>query len=71
MKILSDFIINFADDLDPNMPNSSYIHWPKYTTKSPSLMTFLDGTTPLSITQDSFRKAGIEFLTRVTTQYPV
>jgi len=57
---MTDVLINFAATLDPN--GKTGIHWPKYTTSSPQLLTFLDGNVPLVITQDTFRAEAISFL---------
>ncbi|KAF7309409.1 Carboxylic ester hydrolase [Mycena indigotica] len=66
---LTDYLINFANNLNPNgrtVPN-----WPAYTTANPNMMTFLDGLFPTSITQDTFRKDAIAYLTNLTLQSPI
>ncbi|KAJ7916877.1 Alpha/Beta hydrolase protein [Mycena leptocephala] len=66
---LTDYLINFATNLNPNggaMPN-----WPAYTMVTPNMMTFLDGLFPTAITQDTYRAAGIQFLTNLSLQFPV
>ncbi|KAJ7609760.1 Alpha/Beta hydrolase protein [Mycena polygramma] len=66
---LTDYLINFATNLDPNghtVPN-----WPAYTTATPNMMTFLDGLFPTTITQDTFRAQAIAFMTNLTLQFPI
>ncbi|KAJ7914280.1 alpha beta-hydrolase [Mycena leptocephala] len=66
---LTDYLINFATNLNPNgrtVPN-----WPAYTTAAPNMMTFLDGLFPTTISQDTYRAAGMQFLTNLTLQFPV
>ena len=60
---MADFLINFVNNLDPN--GKTGISWPKYTTSSPQLLTFLDGLTPLTITNDDYRVDGLNFLTKL------
>ncbi|KAK7050555.1 carboxylic ester hydrolase [Favolaschia claudopus] len=66
---LTDYLINFANNLDPN--GKTVPSWPGYTTATPNMMTFLDGLIPTSITQDTYRAAGMQFLTNLTLQFPV
>ncbi|KAJ7464059.1 carotenoid ester lipase precursor [Mycena latifolia] len=66
---LTDYLINFATNLDPN--GESVPAWPAYTTATPNLLTLLDGLFPTSITQDTFRAEAIEFLTNATLEFPI
>ncbi|KAJ7139061.1 alpha beta-hydrolase [Mycena epipterygia] len=66
---LTDYLINFATNLDPN--GKTVPSWPAYTTATPNMMTFLDGLFPTTITQDTYRAAGMQFLTNVTLQFPI
>ena len=66
---MADFLINFVNNLDPN--GKTGISWPKYTTSSPQLLTFLDGLTPLTITNDDYRVDGLNFLTKLAFQFPL
>ncbi|TFY81774.1 hypothetical protein EWM64_g2237 [Hericium alpestre] len=66
---MADYLIRFATNLDPN--GNTGISWPKYTTQSPNLLTFLDGVTPLEITQDTYRIEGFNLLTQTTLAYPL
>lgn len=66
---MTDYLINFVNNLDPN--GKTGISWPKYTTSSPKLLTFLDGLTPLKITNDDFRVDGMKLLTKLSLQFPL
>ncbi|KAF9487790.1 lipase [Pleurotus eryngii] len=68
---MGDYLINFVNNLDPNGQGRG-INWPKYTTTTPNLVTFNDDLTfPMTITQDTFRKDAINFLTEVTLANPL
>ena len=61
---LTDFLIQFVTNLDPNGILSP--QWPQYTTSSPQLMTLLGSQitdTNRTITLDTFRAKGMEFIT--------
>ena len=67
---LTDFLIHFSTNLDPNGGLSP--HWPRYTTSSPKLMTLLDNqATNRTITLDTFRVEGMEFLTKLEIAHPL
>ncbi|KAF8194390.1 alpha beta-hydrolase [Mycena galopus ATCC 62051] len=66
---LTDALINFATNLSPNGPTVP--EWPGYTTEKPSMLLLLDGLIPTAITQDTYRAAGIQFLTNLTLEFPV
>jgi carboxylesterase type B len=66
---LADYIINFATTLNPN--GKTVPNWPGYTTASPNMLQFLDGLIPTTITQDTYRAAGMKFLTDTTLQFPI
>jgi hypothetical protein len=57
-----DYLIHFVTNLDPNGGSSPW--WPQYTTACPDLMTFLpsNGT---SITQDTYRADGFDFIAHI------
>jgi len=67
---IQDYLIRFVVNLDPN-GNESTFQWPKYVTDSPRSLTLLNGSTPLAITQDCFRKGAISYLTEVVLENPV
>ncbi|KAJ7173240.1 Alpha/Beta hydrolase protein [Mycena filopes] len=66
---LTDYLINFANALNPN--GKTVPNWPAYTTATPNMMTFLDGLIPTTISQDTYRAAGMQFLTNMTLMFPV
>ncbi|KAF5376939.1 hypothetical protein D9615_007293 [Tricholomella constricta] len=68
---MADYLIRFAATLDPNKPNSS-LQWPKYTTATRKLLTFYDGLIfDEKITEDTFRRDAMAFLTNVTLAHPI
>lgn len=66
---MADYLIRFAATLDPN--SKTGLQWPKYTTSSPKLLTFLDGLIPEVITDDTYRKEAMAFITNVTLAHPI
>ncbi|KAG7088901.1 hypothetical protein E1B28_012846 [Marasmius oreades] len=67
---LTDYLIRFVTNLDPNGPGST--SWPEYTTASPSLLTLVDNVFfPIQITQDTYRKDAMDTLTKVTLENPM
>ena len=66
---MTDYLINFVNHLDPNGLTGS--SWPRYTLASPQLLTFQDGITPLAITEDDFRRDGIELLSNLSLEFPL
>lgn len=66
---MADFLIHFVNYLDPN--GASGNAWPKYTTSSPQLMTFVDGITPLRITSDTFRQDAMSFVQDLALVNPI
>ena len=66
---LTDFFVRFVNTLDPN--GGPQIHWPAYTAKSPELLGFVEGETPLRLIRDTFRKEGTDFLTDLTLAVPL
>ncbi len=66
---MTDYLVNFVNNLDPN--GKTGISWPKYTTSSPNLLTFLDGVTPLTITKDNYRVDGFNLLTKLSLEFPL
>ncbi|KAF7984603.1 hypothetical protein HWV62_12801 [Athelia sp. TMB] len=66
---LQDYVINFAYHLDPNGPTVP--KWPQYTLASPKLLTLLDGATPVSITEDTFRVEAMAGIAEIALKYPI
>jgi carboxylesterase type B len=66
---LTDYLIHFVTNLDPN--GGSSVQWPQYTTSSRQLLTFLDDpVTNITITQDTYRTDGMEFITKLSLAHP-
>ena len=66
---LTDFLIQFATHLNPNGVLNP--EWPRYNTSSPQLMTLLDSpVTNRTITSDTYRVEGMEFITKLNFKYP-
>ncbi|KAG6824132.1 hypothetical protein H0H87_012506, partial [Tephrocybe sp. NHM501043] len=68
---MADYLIRFATNLDPNSKNILDLQWPKYTVGSPKLLTFIDGLIPVTITDDTYRKAAMNALTNLTLAHPL
>lgn len=66
---MTDYLVRFVANLDPN--GNTGISWPQYTTAAPNMMTFLDGSIPLEITQDMYRKDAIAFMINLTLANPI
>jgi len=69
---LTDFLIQFATNLDPNGLLSP--HWPRYTASSPQLLTLLGSQLEVTsnnrtITLDTYRTKEIEFITNISLTY--
>ncbi|EGN93858.1 hypothetical protein SERLA73DRAFT_126278 [Serpula lacrymans var. lacrymans S7.3] len=65
---MTDYLIRFVANLDPS--GNTGINWPQYKNETPNLLTFLDGSIPANITQDTYRKEGIELVTRMMLDDP-
>lgn len=66
---MGDYLIRFAATLDPNGDGAT--NWPQYTKASPQLLTFNDSAVPLSITLDTYRAEGIEYLMELSLADPM
>ncbi|KAF5363189.1 hypothetical protein D9758_008338 [Tetrapyrgos nigripes] len=67
---MADYLINFTNNLDPNGKGKT-ITWPKYTTASPTLLTFQDGLIPQTLSKDDFRADAMKQITQVLLDNPV
>ncbi|EMD31127.1 hypothetical protein CERSUDRAFT_89451 [Gelatoporia subvermispora B] len=65
---MTDFLINFVNKLNPN--NETGVFWPQYNTSFRAMMTFLDGTPSLNITQDTYREEQINLMIEMGQKYP-
>ncbi|KAH9930418.1 carotenoid ester lipase precursor [Epithele typhae] len=64
---LTDYLIRFVNDLDPNgAENSSAMYWPKWTKHERSSLTLLDGNVTLVVQLDTFREEAIELVTELS-----
>ena len=63
------YLIRFVNTLDPS--GSGAPQWPQHTSQDRKLMTFRDDLIPLAITQDNFRKEGMDILTTTTIARPI
>jgi len=64
---MAAYLVRFVTNLDPN--GAGTLSWPKWTTSSPNLLTFLDGLFPQQITQDTYRADAITYMNSVNLQY--
>lgn len=54
---MRQYLISFANTLDPNY---SGFPWPKWMPSSQDLLTFEDGLVPLTIGQDTYRQVSAQ-----------
>ncbi|KAH9913483.1 Alpha/Beta hydrolase protein, partial [Epithele typhae] len=66
---LQDIFIHFANTLDPNGAANVTQNWPMYNASNPVLLEF-SGNTTLSLTNDTYREAPIEFLIEMGQKMP-
>ncbi|OJA18273.1 hypothetical protein AZE42_04997 [Rhizopogon vesiculosus] len=64
---MTTYLVRFVTNLDPN--GSGTLAWPKWTTSSPNLLTFLDGLFPQTITQDTYRSTAIADMINMNLNY--
>jgi len=75
---LQDYLINFINNLDPNVDTEkgaerteNLVHWPQFDTESKQLLQILDGPVPLNLTVDDFREDAIQFLIDFSLAHPL
>jgi acetylcholinesterase len=70
---MTDYLIRFGVTLDPNggNTNASEIAWPAYTPDAPTLLTFLDGVTPLALSNDTYREQAMQTLIQASLADPL
>ncbi|KAI0036275.1 carotenoid ester lipase precursor [Vararia minispora EC-137] len=66
---LTDYLVRFVARLDPN--GATGITWPAYTPAAPSLLTLLDGVTPLTLSNDTFRLEGMQAIVEAELAHPL
>ena len=69
---MTDFLVRFVNTLDHNDPNANgTVSWPEYTPESPRLLAFQEGETQLAVIPDTFRKEGMNLLTKLSLAHPL
>ena len=70
---LTDFFVRFVNTLDPNNPtDENVLPWPEYAAgEEPQVLALLDGNTSLRIVSDTFRKAHIDFVQKLSLVEPL
>jgi len=70
---MTDYLVRFATTLDPNdgNKNATEIEWPRYTLETRKMLTFLDGTPSLTITEDTYREKAMEVMTDIFLVNPL
>ena len=70
---LTDFFVRFVNTLDPNNPtDENVLPWPEYAAgEEPQVLALLDGNTSLRIVSDTFRKAPIDFVQKLSLLEPL
>jgi acetylcholinesterase len=70
---MTDYLIHFGVMLDPNgeNTNASEIAWPAYTPDAPTLLTFLDGSMPLALSNDTYREEAMQTLIQASLVDPL
>jgi len=66
---LTDYLVNFVNDLNPNGPTT--LQWPKYSTSTAVLLTFLDGDVPQVLTTDTYRTDAMAYSIELGLEYPL
>ena len=66
---LQDYVIHFANGLDPNFGSEGLLQWPQYDLSSKQLVTFLDGNN-VTITEDTFRQDAVELVQQLSSKSP-
>ncbi|KAF8578463.1 carotenoid ester lipase precursor [Ramaria rubella] len=67
----TDALLNFVNNLNPNIGKGKIISWPKYSTNSeaPPLLTFFDPNV-LNITTDTYRLEPMEAIIKLSREFP-
>ncbi|EMD33580.1 hypothetical protein CERSUDRAFT_98146 [Gelatoporia subvermispora B] len=65
---LTDYLINFVAHGDPN--NGTGLFWPRWTATSPQVLVIANGSTPLTIANDTFREEGTNLLISLLLENP-
>lgn len=72
--LLNDYVIQFANDYDPNLGDASDApEWPQYTKEEPNMYNFaplLEGGR-ITVTQDTYREEGMGLLSNLSLRFPL
>ena len=66
---MTDYFIRFVRHLDPNTGHSG-VQWPRYNSTDRLTLQFNDGSTPVSVTADTERMAGMSALFDLSLRFP-
>ena len=66
---LTSYLVHFVNNLNPN--GKTGISWPQYSVSIPKLLTFLDGLTPLTITNDDYRVDAMKHIIKLSIENPL
>jgi acetylcholinesterase len=67
---LTDYIIYFTRNLDPN--GNLEISWPKYDLRNPKALVFQDDPIfPMVVEDDNYRINPLEFVANISLLYPI
>ena len=73
--VMMDYFLHFANTLDPNGSISprAQLAWPKYSTESEDLLTFLPNRGPdaplVGLEKDTYRQEGLAWLETKAAKY--
>ncbi|KAI0763841.1 alpha/beta-hydrolase [Trametes elegans] len=68
---LADYVIHFANTLNPNGASNRTIDWPQYDPANRQILRLLDGETPLEVGQDTARADALAAVTSLSLDYPI
>ncbi|TFK27680.1 carotenoid ester lipase precursor [Coprinopsis marcescibilis] len=68
---LQNYIIRFANVLNPNLDSFLNFNWPKYRLSNRQMITFVDSFPPVTITLDNYRVSAMNYLNQVVLRNPV
>ncbi|KAI0292408.1 carotenoid ester lipase precursor [Russula brevipes] len=69
---LRDYILRFANNLDPNGDNGLGIPWPQWNPDKPKALILQDSTLfPLIIADDNYRSRALDYVGNMSIRYPI
>lgn len=67
-----DYLINFANHLDPNGPTpKDGVYWPKWNSSNPQVLQLQDGAVRVALRSDTYRQAGMNTLITIQRKTPL